>query len=152
MIDGFVCGKLATDNRIKTALVGVKAALAVNVIANDLGDAWRIGNRDVERADRTAALNKREDRTIVRLTARLGEGPAAGGAVATVLFRDLAVISFVGFDHFAFTAHRGNEATSPHCLADTVAKKPCTLVSDLKRPMDLMGGNALLAGGHEANA
>src|SRR5262249_31185371 len=60
----------------------------------------------------------------------------------------LADNSFVDLDHLAAVAHRP-EAPSAHGLADTVGHEPSGLIAHAKRPMQLVGAYALLAGAHE---
>jgi hypothetical protein len=56
--------------------------------------------------------------------------------------------SFVCLYDFAAAAQRA-QAPKAHCLTDTVSHEPRGLVADAKRPVQLMGGNAFLAGSHQ---
>ena len=56
-----------------------------------------------------------------------------------------ADVGFVHFDDLAAAAHRA-QAANAHRFTDTVRHEPRRLVGDLQGPVELMGGNALLAG------
>ena len=102
---------------------------------------------NMERADVAAALDKRDDGALVA-------GPlaaldrAAAWRVLRRLRSDVAEVGFVGFHDLAFAAQRA-QAPSAHRLADAVRHEPSGLVTDVQRAVELVGGNALLAGAHQ---
>jgi hypothetical protein len=61
------------------------------------------------------------------------------------------VVGFVGLDNLALTTER-SEAASAHALANAMAHEPRGLVRDVERAVQLMGGNALLAGRHQVES
>src|SRR5689334_19897590 len=101
-------GKVLIGASVETAFIGVQPRLAVDVLFDDALHRGLIGNRNVERANTTAALDKREDRALTGRTnfAALGERTAAT-LRRDARFFDLAEIGFVGFDNAAVAAHRG---------------------------------------------
>lgn len=144
MFDGFV-RVVRVHAVIEFAFIGHEAAFASDVALHDFLHDELARNRHMEGADASAALDKGEDGTVV---ADFGLVRTAFAVRRDAGFFCFAVIGFVHFNDLAFATKRDKTA-SAHGFTNAMGEEPCGFVRDLKRPVELMGANALLAGGHE---
>jgi len=101
----------------------------------------RLHVRHVEGTGAAVPLDQRENRVHVR-----GAAADLGSWLATD-------IGHIGFKGFSFAAHRGGHpiAGALHDLADAMSEEPSGLHAAIKRPLNLPGADALLAGDDQLN-
>jgi hypothetical protein len=133
-----VLGKFLAKFPVVLGFVGHDARFLGHVLANDRHDVSAIGFLDNEAAHLSAALDKRENSIFVMVSALLR---------SAFLATDEGLISF---DNAAIAAHRGKTA-SAHGLTNAMAHEPCRFQRDAKRPVKLVGTDALLRRSHEIN-
>src|ERR1700680_241833 len=138
MSDGFMRGKVFIRAEIEAAFVGMQATLARD-IRGDYGlHVGLVGDRDMECADVTAALDQCEDRAVIPKVALLNEG------AALTLWRGTRVvgfaeIGFVGLHDLALASHwREIKATTAHCFHDAMVEKPSGVVLAAERAVQLV--------------
>src|SRR5215831_5216809 len=129
-------GELLAYIPIDAAFVRSKMGVLGDCINYDRLQCRRSDFRDVETADPAAALYKRHDRVFRR---RVFVG-------AILCFA--ASEGFVGFNEFAFATERF-WVDLPHRLANTVSHKPCGLIGDADRSMELVRRESLFARCHQ---
>src|SRR6266852_5738952 len=134
VIDGIVARKLLPHLAVVGCFVSHQRALAGDVLANDRRDIRGSHAINMKTTCASAALDKRKNDILV--------SPASAALGLARLPPDEG---FIRLDDRTATAHRGKIAL-PHRLAKAMGHEPCGLVGDLEGPMQLMGGNSLLAG------
>lgn len=150
MLHGVMRGKLLAHIGVEAAFVGVERAFAADIGHDDFADVFNVGAFHMEGTDMTATLHKGDNGALAGRA-----GPAAFGELAATgvnggLILGLAEIGFVGFDNLAGTAKRASRLNVlSHSFADAVAHEPRGFVGHANHAVDLMGGNAFLAGSHQ---
>ena len=74
-----------------------------------------------------------------------------GRSVSSLLGRAFkaTIESLVNFDRLAAATHRGEQDPRPHRFANAMGEEPSGFVRNAQGPVELMGADALLAGGHQ---
>jgi hypothetical protein len=140
MVHGLVAGEGSAVG-VDVGLIGHEAAVWVNVPSNDRCEIGRGHAGDMKTADFAAAPNE-------------GHNGAFGWNVAEgAVFSLAANVGLVGLDGLAFSTHRfGHETTQiAHAFADAMAQEPCGFHAAYQSPLDLSGGEAFFAAGHEVD-
>jgi hypothetical protein len=122
------------------AVIHVRFHNRAQVVACDI--------RNMGGTDHAAALDEREH-DLLPLAADVFQVPLV--LMFVLLFA--ADIGFIGLNSFAFATERANVfLRRSHRFTDAVGHEPSAFVRDAEHPVQLMGGNSLLAGCHQMKA
>src|SRR5665213_226505 len=128
-------------------LVGIDRGAARDVLRHDPREIGTVDLRDMEGANASAALNQRKDR---RLTARRAFALFGYALVPVLVLFFSADIGFVNLYRMAFAADR-RRAVAIHGFPDTVPEEPRGFHAALEHPLNLAGGDSLLASAHQVD-
>src|SRR5271169_6486211 len=100
-------GNVLIRPTVEPAFVGMKSAFLGDVSIDDAGNGRLVGVLDMEGTNGTAALDKRDDGSLVRWSgfAALGEGATASSSGTALLRCLFPKVGFVGLNDFALAAH-----------------------------------------------
>jgi len=133
VINIFVARKILVQVRILASFVGHDRCFFCDVGAKDRNKMRSRRALYMERTNSPAALDKRQDRVLVRKAAMLRH------------IRFLADEGFINFNDISVAAKR-HKLAAAHCLAQPMRHKPSGSIRNAESAMDLMAAHALFVG------